>query len=126
MSDQAEGEQDKDGIDPGAPSAVDEEQRKRRETRKQRQSREDREFFRMVMDSAAGRRLLWGILQEAHTFDERFSFGPVGFPDPHETFFKLGEKMLGQRLYQSWHIKEPANVMLMLSENDARFQQVAV
>lgn len=121
MSDPTEGENEERDV---PASAVDERQHKKRETKKARQDREDREFFRHMIASEAGRRFMWSILASAHTFDEQFSFGPVGFPDPHETFFHLGEKMLGQRLYQTWHLREPELVMSLLRENDPRFMAV--
>jgi len=105
-------------------SAVDEGQRKRRESKKTRMEREDREFFRFVMASEAGRRFLWSILKEGHAFEAMFPVGPVGFPDPHAVWFQAGIQDLGQRLYQTWHLKAPEQTMLMLRENDHRFQQV--
>ncbi len=124
MTDQTEG-QDENGIDIGAPSAVDDEQRKRRETVKARKAREDREFFRMVAASEVGRRLLWDILKKAHTFEVIFAYGG---PVPHDqaSWFKLGEQLLGLQIYQEWHLKEPEGVMLMLRENDARFKGIDV
>jgi hypothetical protein len=107
-----------------ANSAVDETQRKRRESRKARAAREDREFFRLVVASEAGRRFLWAILQETHAFETMFPAGPAGFPDPHAAWFQAGKQDTGQRLYQTWHYRAPAETMQMLIENDKRFQQV--
>lgn len=120
MSDPTEGE----NPEIEQASAVDEGQRKRKETKIQRREREDREFFRLVVASEAGRRFLWSILTECHAFETRFAFGPVGVPDPHETFFRLGEQLLGQRLYQSWLVKAPEPVISMMRENDPRFSSL--
>lgn len=118
MSDPTEGEEEV--FDHNAPaSAVDDGQRKRRETAEARKKREDKDMLGLVFASEAGRRLMWSILKECHPFEAKFGFaGPGGFPNSEATFMHLGEQLLGQRLYHAWHQREPANVMLMLHEND--------
>ncbi len=105
----------------GQPSSTDTVANKRRESKKVRKEREDREFFKLIMASEVGRRFLWAIINECKPFDNEFAFGPVGFPDVHETFFRLGKREIGQKLYQTWHLRDPENVMKMLVENDKRY-----
>lgn len=121
MTDQAEGTE---AAPAGVDSAVDPERKRRRESKKARKEREDREFFRFIVSSEVGRRFMWSILREAHTFETMFPAGPVGFPDPNAVWFQAGKQDLGQRLYQTWHAKAPGEVMSMLIENDHRFQQI--
>jgi hypothetical protein len=124
MSDPTEGD-DLESTEPVA-SAVDETQRKRRESKIKRKQREDREFFRLVLASEAGRRFLWSILAECHTFETIFGSSPAGAPDPLASWLHLGEQQIGQRLYQLWHFREPKGVMDMLHENDPRFAEVVI
>lgn len=105
-------------------SSVDEAQRKRRETKAKRREREDREFFRMVVQSEVGRRFLHSILHEAHAFEVRFGVGPNGFPQTEATWMQFGEQQLGQRLYQTWHLRYPAEIMDMLRENEPKYMKV--
>lgn len=107
-------------------SAVDEKGRRRRENARQRKEREDREFFAQTVQSEIGRRFLWSILAEAHAFETRFGVSPAGLPQPEASWMQLGEQQLGLRLYHTWHHRDPQHVMLMLQENDKRFQQVEV
>jgi hypothetical protein len=111
--------------DPPVVSAVDEPQRKRRESVKKRKEREDREFLKMALNVEAGRRFLWNILAECHTFETIFRHDH-GLPIDMATWMCLGEQQIGQRLYQLWHIKNPVGVMAMLKENDPRFAEVVL
>lgn len=78
-------------------------------------------FWQRVFADPVGRREMWNILQEAHTFNERFACGPNGFPQVEATFFHAGEQAFGLRLYQSWMLMDRAGVMLMHDEHDVRF-----
>lgn len=111
--------------DPPAVSAVDEPQRKRRESVKKRKEREDREFFKMMLNVEAGRRFLWSILNECHTFETIFGHHN-GLPVSEATWMNLGEQQIGQRLYQLWHVRNPIGIMAMLKENDPRFAEVVL
>lgn len=82
---------------------------------------EEEQFLRAVLKDQVGRRVLWGILSAAHTFDTRFAVGPAGFPDPNATWFHAGEQALGQGLYHKWMTIDPQAMFLMLAENDSRF-----
>ncbi len=105
-------------------SSVDTARNKRRESVAKRKEREDREFFWLVVNSEAGRRFLHSILREAHAFEVKFGVGPNGFPQPEATWMYFGEQQLGQRLYQSWHLLAPEQVMHMLHECEPKFQKV--
>lgn len=106
------------------PSAVDTVRNKRRESVKKRQEREDREFFLMVANAEAGRRFLHSILAECHAFEVRAGIGPNGFPQPEMTWMHFGEQQVGQRLYQTWHLKAPGQIMEMLRECEPKYQKV--
>jgi hypothetical protein len=64
---------------------------------------------------------MWGILQQAGTFDDRFGVGPNGFPQPEASWFHMGSRSLGLRLYQSWSAFARDGVFLMQDEHDPRF-----
>ncbi len=106
------------------PSAVDTARNKRRETAAKRREREDREFFWMVASSEVGRRFLHSILAECHAFEVRAGIGPNGFPQPEMTWMHFGEQQVGQRLYQTWHLKAPGPIMEMLRECEPKYQKV--
>lgn len=107
------------------PSAVDTPRNKRREATAKRKVREDREFFWMVVNSEAGRRFLHSILNEAHAFETKFgASGPGGFPNPEASWLFFGEQQLGQRLYQTWHLRAPEQVMTMLRECEPKYMKV--
>ena len=78
-------------------------------------------FWQQVFAHPTGRREMWGILQDAHAFGERFACGPNGFPQPEATWFHAGEQAFGQRLYHTWLAMEPQGVTTMLFEHDPRF-----
>lgn len=93
------------------------------ERRKKREQREAEEFWRAVFSTPIGRREVWRILTEAGTFEIKFGCGPTGFPDPNATWFHLGQRELGQRLYHGWQFRLPDEIRLMHAENDPRFQK---
>lgn len=124
MSDVTEGNDERPEDE--VASAVDEKQHKRKESKIKRMQREDREFFRHMLSLEAGRRFAWSILNECHTFETRFGASPNGSPDSMATWMHAAEKDIGQRFYQLWHLKEPDGVMLMLRENDTRYQGIKV
>ena len=86
---------------------------------------EAQKFWEWALGSDIGRRELWGILNEAHTFGEHFACGPNGFPQTEATWFHAGEQSLGMRLFLSWQVFSPEGVMLMLKEHDPRFKKPA-
>jgi hypothetical protein len=105
--------------DAGNPRSV-----RRRKVKKELQEREADRFWReRVFNDEIGRREMWAILREAHTFEERFACGPNGFPQVEATWFEAGKQSLGQRIYQTWLLRYPELVMAMHRENDPRFAQ---
>jgi hypothetical protein len=94
-------------------------QRRRKIDREQEQ---DEGYIRGMLADKIGRRVLYGILSAAHTFDTRFAVGPAGFADANATWFHAGEQALGQGLYQRWLQIDHQAVFLMLTENDSRFK----
>lgn len=81
-------------------------------------------FWQRVFSDPIGRREMWGILTDAHAFEERFACGPNGFPQTEATWFQAGEQALGLRLYLSWQRIAPEGVLLMHQENDHRFARL--
>ena len=71
-----------------------------------------------------GRRFLHSILAECHAFEVRAGIGPNGFPQPEMTGMHFGEQQVGQRLYQTWHLKAPGPIMEMLRECEPKYQKV--
>lgn len=106
--------------DAGEPAAV-----RKRETKAQLRQRKADEWWGRLLDDPVGRREVFGILAECHTFEERFACGPNGFPQSEATWFEAGRQSVGLRLFQTLFMRHPMNAMLMLSENDARFVRFA-
>jgi hypothetical protein len=104
--------------DAGDPAVL-----KRKLTKAAIRSRESERFWRGIFADPVGRREMWGILQQAHAFEEIFSCGPNGFPQPEATWFHAGEQALGQRLYQSWILLAREGVFMMQDEHDPRFER---
>ena len=95
---------------------------------KQRQEhyrRQAVEFWKNVFASPVGRREMWDVLTQLHTFETRFTCGPNGFPNPEATWFAFGEQHSGQRLFDSWTVLDPEGVFLMRREHDPRFARLA-
>ncbi len=112
-----EGSSDVEPIDNAAdPEAV---QRTLRRTRKGQVK--DAEFWKGVLASETGRRIIWGLLQDAGTFQERFACGPNGFPQVEATWFHAGSQAFGLRLYQSLAVIDRSGLFQMHDENDPRF-----
>jgi hypothetical protein len=119
MNDDEERAED-DGSEP-LPNAADERAIKKRISKARRSQIEAERFWKSVFADEIGRREMWGILQAAHAFEERFACGPNGFPQPEATWFQAGIQSVGQRLFQSWMLLDREGVFLMLDEHDPRF-----
>lgn len=98
---------------------------RRRETELQMQRREAQDFWRQVFSTEVGRREMWAILSAAGTFEVKFGVGPSGYPQPEASWYHLGEKDMGQRLFMSWMQHDRDGTMLMLSENESRMREMA-
>ena len=102
----------------GMTNAADPKSVKRARSRAKLKEEEAGDFWRRALGTEVGRRELWGVLAAAHAFDERFSCGPNGFPQPEATWFEAGQQAFGFRLYRSWLRLAPDGVALMMQEND--------
>ena len=80
-------------------------------------------FWKEAFGNPFVRQEMWGILADAHTFEERFACGPNGFPQPEATWFHAGEQAFGLRLFLRWQQLDPDGVRLMLMEHDPRFKK---
>lgn len=103
-------------VDAGDPAA-----HRKRLTKAAVRDRDIRRFWARIFDDPIGRAEMWNILREAGTFDDRFGVGPSGFPQPEQSWFHMGQRSLGLRLYQSWLALAREGVCLMQDEHDPRF-----
>jgi hypothetical protein len=107
--------------DKGPVDAADPVVHRKRLTKAALHHREVQRFWQGVFSDPVGRAEMWGILQQAGTFDDRFGVGPNGFPQPEASWFHMGSRSLGLRLYQSWSAFARDGVFLMQDEHDPRF-----
>lgn len=120
-ADPPETEQPEQQFDAGEPAQV-----KKRESKAKLRERQADAWWAKLLGDPVGRREMWGIIQtECHAFEERFACGPNGFPQEQATWFEAGRQSVGQRIYQTMFMRDPAGTMLMLAENDARFVRFA-
>lgn len=84
---------------------------------------EAEQFWKQIFAHPVGRREMWGILDNAHTFETRFACSPTGFPQPEATWFHAGEKEVGLRLYRSWLVLDAEGVLTMQREHDPDFRK---
>jgi hypothetical protein len=75
--------------------------------------RDVQRFWQGVFANPVGRAEMWAILQQAGTFDDRFGVGPNGFPQPEASWFHMGARSFGLRLFQSWQALAREGVILM-------------
>ena len=110
---------------PEQQSAVDPKEAKKRINRKKLQAREDADFVQRMLADPAGRRFIWGLLQDAGTFDNRYGFGPYGHPNPEATSRFAGQQELGMRLYLKLAKLDRAGTLSLHDEFDPRFKDDA-
>lgn len=117
-------QEDEPTPDANAPtdSAADPEQHKRKRRGRKRELDEIRVWWHTALGTKLGRKIIWGLLRDAHTFEERFACGPNGFPQTEATWFHAGEQAWGLRFYQSLVLFDREAVFLMHDENDVRFK----
>ena len=90
--------------------------------RRQRKSKDEAgDFWRGVFADRVGRRVMWDLLQAAHTFETVFACGPNGFPQTEATWFKAGEQGFGLRLYHTWLKIDPDGVRQMHLDHNPDF-----
>jgi hypothetical protein len=107
--------------DTGHVDAADPVVHRKRLTKAALRHRDVQRFWQQVFSDPIGRSEMWGILEQAGTFADRFGVGPNGFPQPEASWFHMGQKSLGLRLFQSWQALTREGVLLMQDENDPRF-----
>jgi len=83
-------------VDAGSASNL-----RKRQTRAIVEREKVRRFWSSVLRDETGRKVVWQLLADLHTFEERFACGPSGFPQPEATWFHAGEQAVGLRLYKS-------------------------
>ena len=117
MADEDDGEAGIElNLDAGDPDA-----HRRRRTKVALRGREKERFWQAVFASEVGRAEMWAVLTLAGTFDNRFGVGPNGFPQPEVSWFNMGQKALGLRLYREWLALAQEGVVLMQAEHDKEF-----
>lgn len=110
-------------VDEAPLDAGDPETHRKRLTKAALRDRDVRRFWEGVFANPVGRAQMWEILRQAGTFDDRFGVGPSGFPQPEASWFHMGARSLGLRLYQSWLALAREGVCLMQDEHDPRFMR---
>lgn len=81
-------------------------------------------FWRDMLKTPVGRRVLWELLNgSCHIFEERFACGPNGFPQPEATWFHAGERAIGDRIYRTLLRNDLEGVRLMHEEYDPQFSR---
>jgi len=109
---------------PAQQSAVDPKEAKKRESRKKILAREDAEFIRRMLADPAGKRFVWGLIEDAGTFKEKYGFGPYGHPNPQASWFYAGQRDFGMRLYHRLSALDRAGVLALHDEFDPRFDDM--
>jgi hypothetical protein len=77
---------------------------------KARREREDAETMRRLLSRATGRAFFHRLLENCHIYTTAFR------PDPHETFFRMGEEFVGKQLQSLAINVAPDLYMQMLAE----------
>lgn len=101
-------------------SADDPETERKRKTRIRQEFDEATVFWKSILGTEVGRREIWKLLSDSHTFEDRFACGPNGFPQVEATWFQAGEKSFGQRFWLTLQRYDVDSVLLMHREHDAR------
>ena len=105
------------------PSTVDPNANNKIRDRQKREADEAKRFWSAMLAHPVGRREIWRLLRDCHTFEERFACGPNGFPQPEATWFEAGQQAFGQRLFQSLILMDREATFHMMDEHDPRFAQ---
>jgi hypothetical protein len=113
--------EDQEQPDTAEVDAADPAAHRKRLTKAALRHRDIQRFWQGIFSDPIGRAEMWGILQQAGTFDDRFGVGPSGFPQPEASWFHMGARSLGLRLFQSWAALAREGVFLMQDEHDPRF-----
>ncbi len=115
MSDERDEDED---VAPDLPNAADPAKVRRRQTESQFREEQVADFWRRCLADPVGRMVLWGLLQDCHTFEERFSTTPAGMAYSEAAWFAAGEREVGQRMWRTWIGIDPEAVTRMHRELD--------
>lgn len=96
----------------------------RKRNRDEREKVEEDKLWRAVLGERIGRRALYKWLVAAGAFKDDFVVSPNGAPDQYFSWYRAGQKELGQRLLFSWMKIDFELVNQMMLENDYRFAPV--
>lgn len=100
------------------PDATDPEAQKRAIRRRKKAEDERAEFWKRCLADPVGRMVLWEFFTDCGALGTTFAATPAGFPDPTATWFYLGRKDVGQRLYQTLMRHDRMAIALMHEEHD--------
>lgn len=114
-------DEDETPIGPEIPSASDPKSIAKRVRKSKLDTDNRRAFWIRTMDDPTGRLVVWEILTDLGTFEDRFAATPAGFPDQAARDFFAGQKSYGQRLYRTLMVATPARIIEMHQEHDAAF-----
>lgn len=116
----AEDEEQPDPVDetPNAADPLSQERQKRRF--KQREDRRA-DFWRRCLADPDGRMVLWDFFIDCGVFEQRFAASPAGFPVSEGTWFHLGQKDVGERLYKTLLKHDRLAICQMHDEHDPAF-----
>lgn len=95
---------------------------KKRNSRIKDETAKKEQVFRELLGNPYGRAALWEILNIHHPFEIELVTSS-GLPDGKQTWLKLGEQMMGLRLFRWWQKIDPDGVLLMQKENDPLLQK---
>lgn len=122
MTDETDGEHPlpdpREVVDAGSPEGV----ARATKERNRKQSRSD-ELWTAFLATPIGREQIWAVLQDLGTWETRYGCGPNGFPQETQTYFNLGQRDYGLRLYRSLLVIDGPMVLLMHTENDPAFKK---
>src|SRR5665213_3558748 len=100
------------------PDATDPESQKRVRRRSKKHDDERAEFWKRTLADPVGRLVLWELFRDYGVFGHRFAASPAGFPNPEATWFHLGQKDIGERLYRTLLRHDRLAVCAMHDEHD--------
>lgn len=98
--DAPEGSRDADVVDE-TPDASDPKSVKRQRQKAKLKDDQRADFWKRTLADPVGRLVIWELLQGCGMFETKFAASPTGFPDMAATWFYLGGKNIGERLYRT-------------------------
>jgi hypothetical protein len=93
----------------------------RQKTRAVIEHEQVRAWWSNALRHPVGGKIIWGLLQDAHTFETKMACGPNGFPQSEATWYALGEQMFGQRLYRTLVLHDREALFALHDKFDSQF-----